>query len=256
MAKLTGTAPNQVPTNADLGEMAYKNSPLDVYGSDPVNKPVGYTYYNSTDQAIKVYLGDDSWGDVSVAPQATFEFALPNNPTYVSGTLSADKTVFTAQSNLTRNYSSVIVNWLFQNDFEVIVSWQHDYMGAGIAYGSNASLSDFTGQSTGDSAGTYWGSISVTGLNPTSNYGYFGQYHAPISGQGGGTSGTKHYFKMSRSGNTLSAQYSTSSASGPWSYFSGISTTTISSTDKCIVGFGEASQSENDPLRLLSITGS
>lgn len=257
MSKLIGTAPNQVPSNADLGTMAYKNSPLDVLVSNPIDAQIGYTYYNSVDQEIRTLVEAGQWGSISISPTATFEWKLPTNSSYVSGTLSADKTVFTAQSNITRSYSGVIVNHVFVSDFEVIASWQHDYMGVGMVYGNSSTLTldKFTGESTGDSAGNYWGSMGVTGLNPTSVGTFFGQYHAPIAGNGHTTSGTKQYFKWARSGTTISLQYSTSSASGPWSNFSNVSTTTVGSSDVVIVGAGEASGTENDPLRLLSITG-
>jgi hypothetical protein len=224
--------------------------------SDPTSPSAGDLYYNTSEGAAKLYSGSE-WLNVGAEPTATFEWKLPTNPAYVSGTLSSNNTVYTAQSNITRNYSGVIVNHVFVGDFEVIASWQHDYMGVGMVYGSAGTLTldKFTGESTGDSAGNYWGGMSVTGLNPTSVGTFLGQYHAPISGSGGSTSGTKQYFKWSRSGNTLSIQYSTSSASGPWGNFSTNQTATINSSDVVIVGIGEASSTENDPLRLLSITG-
>ena len=251
-----GTSVSSLNSNMSSIQNVIKSDRISVRTgtADPSNPVDGDMYLNTSTYQLKVYT-NGKWGEINVAPEATFEWKLPTNPSYVSGTLSNNNTVFTAESNITRSYSGVCVNWVFESDFEVIASWQHDYIGAGIAYGPNASLSDFTGESTSDSAGNYWGSIGVTGLNPTGNYSYHGQYHAPITGQGGSTSGTKQYFRMSRSGNTLSAEYSTTSASGPWSYFNSISTVNINSTDKCIVGFGEASGTENDPLRLLSITG-
>ena len=227
--------------------------------SDPSGAAAGSIYFNTTDNALKIYGSNGEWGSISISltATATFEWKLPTNSSYVSGTLSADKTVFTAESNIARGYSGVIVNHVFVSDFEVIASWQHDYMGVGMVYGSAGTLTldKFTGESTADPGGNYWGNMDVTGLNPTSVGTFFGQYHAPNAGNGSNTSGTKQYFKWARSGTTISLQYSTSSASGPWSNFSNVSTTTIGSSDVVIVGAGEASGTENDPLRLLSITG-
>ena len=69
----------------------------------------------------------------------------------------------------------------------------------------------------------------------------------------GNTAATKYFIKWQRSGNTLTMQYSTAGPYGGWSNFSSGTSATCSSGDSVIVGAGEASGTENDPLRLLYV---
>ena len=170
----------------------------------------------------------------------------------ISGVLAQNNLIWKSERDTTNNYGSVIWNEIFEGDFELIASWQHNYMGVGMVYGSNVNLDQFTGYSS-DGAGPYFGAIGTTGFANGVGYGFFGQYHAPVTGDGANTNNQKYYFKWARSGNTLTLQYSTTSPQGPWTNFNSSSSTTISATDKVICGCGEASNSEAEPLTFISL---
>jgi len=171
------------------------------------------------------------------------------------GIITSDRRVFSADTPGARGYAGTILNKVFAGDFTVIASWKHDYIGVGMVWKNGASLSDFTGSSA-DSAGIYWGSLNVSGFPTNANYGFLGQYHAPISGAGQTSVDTKYWFKWQRSGNTLTLQYATSGPSGPWTNFNTNFQATCNTSDQVIIGAGEASGGENDPLKLISVTGS
>jgi hypothetical protein len=170
-----------------------------------------------------------------------------------SGLLSTDGLVWNSEIGATHSYSGVVLNHTFTGDFEVIASWAHDYMGCAFAYKDGADWNDYFtyGQNCQNS---YMGGLSTSGFDG-GGYSVWGQYHAPILGNG--QYSTVTWFKLSRVGNVLYRQYSFSSATGPWSDFSGDGAAlTIPSSNSVVVGFGEASGTENDPLRLISVTGS
>jgi hypothetical protein len=188
-------------------------------------------------------------GNVEPTPYA---WHMPAN-SCASGTLSSNGTVWTANTGQTHGYSGVIINQTFPGDFEVIASWQHDYIGVGFVWATNASIDDYFNNGE-DCQNAYFHGQSTSGFSG-SNYGVWGQYHAPRHGDGASTDATKTYFRLSRTGNTLKRQWSEAGTNGPWTAFTyGETYTGISSADKVIIGFGEASGTENDPLRLLSVT--
>ena len=152
------------------------------------------------------------------------------------GTLSNGNKSFTPPSG---GYTSVVYNRTFAagENFRIIAYWAHDYIGAGFVYGANVHPFDFNGYSA-DGAGPYAGALNTSGF-PSGYAGtFFGQYHAPIGGGGGSAPG--YYIKWERSGNTLTLQYSTKSADGPWIDFTSSYTTTIASTDAVCIVCGEA----------------
>lgn len=65
--KLLGTKPNQVPTNADLGEMAYKN--VAVFTYEPSDPRVGDMWFDESNGVLKVYGSDDAWYEINAAEQ-------------------------------------------------------------------------------------------------------------------------------------------------------------------------------------------
>lgn len=170
-----------------------------------------------------------------------------------AGYLAAGGLVWYSERGTTTNYSSAIWNQVFEGDFTLVAAWQHDYMGCGMVYGPDIALTGFTGYSS-DAQGPYFGALNTSGFSNGYAASFLGQYHAPISGGGGSTSGILYYFKWQRSGNLITLQYSNSSPTGPWIDFNSSPRTTISSTDKVICGIGEASATEIYPLTFISLT--
>jgi hypothetical protein len=221
---------------------------------------VGHLWINSTsgEQYIctDATAGANVWintgsGSGNVVPNP-YAWHMPAN-SCSSGTLSSNGTVWTPNTGGTHSYSGVIINQTFTGDFEVIASWQHDYIGVGFVWATNASIADYFNNGE-DCQNSYFGGQATSGFSGA-NYGVWGQYHAPRQGDGSITDETKTYFRLSRTGNTLKRQWSEAGTNGPWTAFTGGETyTSISSADKVIIGFGEASSTENDPLRLLSVT--
>jgi len=167
---------------------------------------------------------------------------------YIRGTLLDNDRTWSSEPST--GYSSVILNKTFNagENFEVIAYWARDYRGIGMVYGPNVSIFDFTGYSV-DVNGPYFGALNTSGFPSGYSATFFGQYHSPISGQGAQTTG--YWFKWARTGNTLSLQYSATSSSGPWTNILG--DVSINSTDKVIIGAGEASSNEVSDLSLISV---
>lgn len=166
----------------------------------------------------------------------------------IKGTLSGtNNTVWSAGSG----YSAVVYDYTFApgEDFIVVAYWAHDYRGIGFVYGPGVKHTDFNGYSA-DGYGPYCGALNTSGFPSGYSGTFFGQYHAPISGGGGAT--TPYWFKWQRSGNTLTLQYSSESASGPWINFSNSYSTTIATGDAVCIVAGEANSVEPSPLRIES----
>ena len=170
-----------------------------------------------------------------------------------AGYLAANGLVWWSQQGTITGYSAAIWNQVFEGDFTLVASWQHDYIGVGMVYGPSVSTTGFTGYSS-DATGPYFGALNTSGFSNGYSASFFGQYHAPVSGGGGGTSNQLYYFKWQRSGNLITLQYSLSGPTGPWTDIDVSPRTTISSTDKVICGIGEASGTEIYPLTFISLT--
>ena len=123
-----------------------------------------------------------------------------------------------------------------------------------MVYRDNASLNDFQ-RSSSDGHGFYWGNLNTSGfgLNNSPANGFIGQYPAPISSQGDDAGANIYYFKLERSGNTLTLQYNTDNGSS-WTNFNNNHTATITSSNGVICGFGEAHNVEVVPLTLISVS--
>ena len=65
MATNIGTGPKDIPLNQFLGQMAFKDkyeaTHFKIMASDPAAGVVGECYWNTTDNALRVYDGT-SWG--------------------------------------------------------------------------------------------------------------------------------------------------------------------------------------------------
>ena len=170
-----------------------------------------------------------------------------------AGFLSANGLVWYSERGTITGYSSAIWNQVFEGDFTLVAAWQHDYIGFGMVYGPSVSTLGFTGYSA-DATGPYFGALVTSGFSNGYSASFLGQYHAPISGGGSGTSNQLYYFKWQRSGNLITLQYSLSGPTGPWTDIDVSPRTTIASTDKVICGIGEASATETYPLTFISLT--
>jgi hypothetical protein len=166
---------------------------------------------------------------------------------HIKGTLLSGGRVWSSEPEAQGGYSAVVLDRTFSanEDFEIVAYWARDYRGIAIIYGSTVSHLDFNGYSA-DPTGPYGGSLNTSGFPNGYSATYHGQYHSPISGGGGATTG--YWFKWSRSGNNLSIQYSTTSKNGPWTLIK--SDVSCSSTDKCAIVAGEASGTEVSDLSL------
>jgi hypothetical protein len=166
---------------------------------------------------------------------------------HIKGTLLNGGRVWSSEPEAQGGYSSVVLDRTFNanEDFEVVAYWARDYRGIAIIYGTNVSHFDFNGYSA-DTAGPYGGSLSTSGFPNGYSASHHGQYHSPIDGQGNLTTG--YWFKWVRNGNNLSIQYSSSSKTGPWTNIK--SNVTCSSTDRCCIIAGEASNTEVTDLTL------
>ena len=192
----------------------------------------------------------EAWVNATAQPsdQTDVTVGFHKDPSATKGTLSNGGMVFSAGSG----YSGAILNKTFAagENFRVVSYWAHDYRGLGMVYGPSVSHLDWTGWSF-DPLGPYWESLKYTGFPNGYTGTCFCQYHAPITG--GGAATTPYYFKQERSGNTLSLQYSTTSASGPWTNFNSRSPIVISSSDKVVLGWAEASGNQVTPLTLMQL---
>jgi hypothetical protein len=179
----------------------------------------------------------------------TTGWRLPSSM-HIKGVLSSDTRTWSSEPEAQGGYSSVVLNKTFQpyENFEVIAYWARNYRGIAMIYGSNVSHEDFTGWAS-DSHGPYMGSLSNSGFPSGYSASYYGQYHSPIGGGGAATTG--YWFKWARIGNVLSIQYSATSATGPWTNVEADGS--CASTDKVIVGAGEASSTEVSDLEIISI---
>jgi hypothetical protein len=165
-----------------------------------------------------------------------------------------DNLVWYSEQGTKTGYSATIWNQAFVGDFALVCFWRHDYMGMGIQYGPSVSPEGFTGYSA-DSNGPYAGGSTVSGFSSGYNGTWAGQYHAPISGQGGTSQNYPgYYFKWQRSGNLVTMSYSTVSPYGPWTLNNSTGSVTVGTVDKVICNIGEASTNENAPLTFISLT--
>lgn len=181
-------------------------------------------------------------------------YKLKLSTNFADGTLTNNNQTWFPEVNSVRGYSGAILDKVFYGDFTVIASWQHNYMGIGMVYKGTPSTADFIGTSS-DGGGLYWATVSQSGFGTGAGYSFLGQYHAPISANGGTSNRKKTYFKWQRVTNTLTLQYSYKGASGPWTNFSDNYTATASTGDGVIIGMGEADEVEWDPFRLISVNG-
>jgi hypothetical protein len=166
---------------------------------------------------------------------------------HIKGTLLNGGRVWSSEPEGQGGYSAVVLDRTFaaNEDFEVVAYWARDYRGIAIIYGSTVSHFDFNGYSA-DPTGPYAGALNTSGFPSGYSATYHGQYHSPISGGGSATTG--YWFKWLRNGNTLSVQYSSTSKNGPWTLIK--SDVTCSSSDKCAIVAGEASNTEVTDLTL------
>ena len=216
----------------------------------PTSPSIGTSYYNTELNAVEMYVGQSQW----LIVQYRYKWMYPIKTSWMNGIISPDGQIWWSQRESSKAYGSVILNRVFPGDFEVIVSFQRDYVGAGIVFRDNADLNDFVGDGT-DSNGLYFGGLTTSGFSgATPAYGHAGLYPAPTQ-SGTITDDQLYYYKTSRVNNTVSFQYSTTSSSGPWTNFSTVNqTSAIQTSNEVIVGFGEASSTEILPLTLISVT--
>ena len=216
----------------------------------PVSPSIGTSYYNTELNAVEMYVGQSQW----LIVQYRYKWMYPIKTSWMNGIISPDGQIWWSQRESSKNYGSVILNRVFPGDFEVIVSFQRDYVGAGIVFRDNANLNDFVGDGA-DPNGLYFGGLTTSGFSgATPAYGHHGLYPAPTQ-SGTITDDQLYYYKTSRVNNTVSFQYSTTSSSGPWTNFSTVNqTSAIQTSNEVIVGFGEASNTEILPLTLISVT--
>lgn len=166
---------------------------------------------------------------------------------HIKGVLSNGGRVWSSEPEAQGGYSAVVLDRTFaaNEDFEVVAYWARDYRGIAIIYGSTVAHLDFNGYSA-DPTGPYGGALNTSGFPNGYSASYHGQYHSPISGGGGATTG--YWFKWIRNGNNLSIQYSQTSKIGPWTLIK--SDISCSSSDKCALVAGEASGTEVTDLTL------
>jgi len=165
------------------------------------------------------------------------------------GTLTSDGRGWTAPAG---GYTSVALAKTFGpgQDFELVTYWAHTFRGVGMVYGPTVHHWDWNGYSPSDSAGPYWGALGTAGFPSGYSGTYFGQYHAPIQGDGGNTTG--YWFRHRRLGNTLSLEYSSTSATGPWTAVKAAAT--CAASDQVVVGLGQASGTVEGQLTIVSLT--
>ena len=221
--------------------------------SRPSSPSIGSVFYNSNidKNRCEMYVGQDQW----IPLWYRYHWMRPEKTSgYSGGTFSADGQVWFSENATKTNYGAVILNRVFPGDFTVIAKWGRDYDGVGMVYRDNASLNDFQSSSS-DGHGLYWGNLNTSGFgyNNSPAYGFIGQYPAPISSQGDDAGANIYYFKLERSGNTLTLQYNTDNGSS-WTNFNNNHTATITSSNGVICGFGEAHNVEVVPLTLISVS--
>jgi len=149
------------------------------------------------------------------------------------------------------SYSGVVLSRTFEPGqfFEMVTYWAHDYRGYGMIYGPTVNYIDWNNVTVDDNR--YWGDMSTSGFGTGYSGTFFGQYHAPIAG--GGAATTPYWYKQSRSGNVLTLQYSTTSATGPWTDFTTSNRVVIGPADRVAIGMGEASSTQVTPLSIVSL---
>jgi len=170
--------------------------------------------------------------------------------TFAAGTLSADTKTF--NSDLTGSaYGGVALAKTFAGgqDFNLVTYWAHNYRGMGMVYGPTVTHTAINNYSA-DGNGTYWGALNTTGFPSGYSGTFYGQYHAPIAG--GGAATTAYWLRHNRTGNTLSLQYSTTSATGPWTNV--LAPISIAANNNVVIGMGEAGAAEVTPLSIVSLT--
>jgi len=172
---------------------------------------------------------------------------------HTGGTLSNDNKTFTPPAGgyttvvYNRTFSAALSNQDTAEEFRLVAYWAHNYIGAGFVYGPSVHHFDFNGYSA-DGYGPYAGALNTSGFPNGYNGTFFGQYHAPISGGGGSAPG--YWIKWERVVNSLTLQYSTISADGPWTNFTNSYYTEIAWSDAVCVICGEAGDS-GTPLTIV-----
>ena len=236
-------------------DMSAKTDALGLAVGTTAQRPTaasGLFRYNVDLQSLETYIASN-WVSVQTTANNSYGWRRPSTFN-IGGILADGDRTWYSEINTANSYSSVVLNHVFVGNFTVVASWQRDYMGMGMLYKSGATLLDFNGYSA-DGNGPYFGGASVSGMSigTYNSYSYLGYYAAPTGG--GGTSGTKYFFKWQRSGNALTMQYNTTGPYAAWTNFSSGASATCSSGDYVIIGAGEASGTENDPLRLIYVIG-
>jgi len=210
----------------------------------------GLIRYNTNAQSLETYVANN-WVNVQTSANNGYGWRRPSTIN-IGGVLADGDRTWYSEINIANSYGAVVLNHVFTGNFTVVASWQRNFMGIGMMYKSGATLLDFDGYSL-DPTGPYFGGTSVSGFSvgTYNSYSYLGRYPAPLGS--GEIAGTKYFFKWQRSGNSLTMQYSTTGPWGAWTNFGAGASATCSSGDSVIVGAGEASGTENDPLRLLYV---
>jgi hypothetical protein len=163
-----------------------------------------------------------------------------------SGTLSDSDQVWAANTGAATSWSSVVLDHTFGpgEDFEVIASWAHNFIGAGAVYGATVSHGDYDDYSS-EANGPYFGSLSTTGFPDGYSGSFVGDFPVPGTNV---TTPPVQYYRWARAGNSLSVEYSATSASGPWTGVA--SAVTIGGSDSVVIGIGEGAGAGNEPQPL------
>jgi hypothetical protein len=260
-----GTASMSILKNGNVGiGISNPSYSLDISAkTDSILLPVGTTAqrptvanglvrYNTDLQSLEAYI-TNNWVSLQTSANNGYGWRRPSTIN-IGGVLADGDRTWYSEINTANPYGAVVLNHIFTGNFTVVASWQRDYMGIGMIYKSGATLLDFNGYSV-DPTGPYFGGAGTSGFSvgTYNSYNYLGRYPAPNGT--GELAGTKYFFKWQRSGNSLTMQYSTTGPWGGWTNFGAGASATCSSGDSVIVGAGEASGTENDPLRLLYVIG-
>jgi len=201
MAKLTGTAPNQVPTNADLGRLAYQDKVVGSGATDPSSGEVGDLFYNTGENVLKFYTGSE-WIEIesgiiapSVIKSQSFLWLEPDG---IQGTGSS-VTGWNDSSGNSRHFTKGTAP--SSNDGSVYkITFANGYDGC-------------SAQPNTSSTGNYGGYLAYNGGNGASGWSYNQSFSCVMAinhtANGGGTSYNDGWGVLNASG--------TSSADGSWS---------------------------------------
>jgi hypothetical protein len=228
----------------EIGGTGAMSIPSGTHAQKPSGRN-GMMRYDTTVGSGSMYV-DGEWHTIrtAVIEALTFEFKKPTTY-HITGTLSNSNQVWSA----TGTYSSVTCSANFTDDFVIICSWQHRYIGAGIAWREDITNAYFTGES-GDSNGPYQGSVANSGFNDDDVDWMGGQL-----GDGPSQDDQITYIMHRRDGDDLTTSYSTNIACindpdhNSWNVED--SHTIPTSSDHCKIAWGECAGGEVDPLRFI-----